>query len=493
MTSLDHIRTELLARAVEYPEDAALQCDEHIRERANKADAVLTIADSEGRQLLASEQRTVEKLTSDIESLRRLRDTLMAKATEVRQKELAELAHYQDLAARRASGRNHHGPGSPARDAALRHAEDRRVVVDDSIRDAIVRCVDDAHRRGAEGAAVIDVLAHSADPDYLQAFGKLLRHGETAAPLLWTEAERSAFHRVTQFHQQRTALQSGTATGNYLTPAALDPSITITGGGAMNNLRRVARVVQVAAPVWKGVTSAQVSASYDAELAEVSDDTPTLAQPTATLVRGSAFVQFSSEFMMDTVDWVSEVARLMTDARDVLEASKIAYNGNGTSEPAGLWVSLTNTTNSRVTSTTAATFGLVDCFKLQNALPARHSAGAHWFASLTVINLIRQACLAQSSAAGLWNDIAGAPSTFLGRPIMELSTAPTSTTTGDYPLLYVDPSKFVIVDHVGSSTELVPQLFGPNGRPTGSRGLFAMWRTGSVMTDVDAGRVLKIG
>ena len=492
MKPLDVIRDELIHHAKQYPGDAAQQCTEYVAERTQRIEAVLTVAEVENRQLLASEQRTVTKLTDEVETLKRLETTLNAKAVEARQVELDEHRDRVELASARA--RNYHPStnSTPARDAALRHAESRQVNVDDSVREAIVRCVDAAHQRGADGAAVIDVLAHSADPDYLHAFTKLLRHGETAAPLLWTPTERDAFQKVTAFHQQRTALQSGTATGNYLTPAALDPTVLITGtGGSANSIRRVARVVQVAAPVWKGVTAGQVSASYDSELTEVSDDTPTLAQPTATLIRGQAFVQYSAEFAMDTEGWAAEVGRLMADARDVLEASKLAYDGDGVTAPQGFWTSITSVTASRVNATTAATFGLVDCFKLQNALPPRHSAKAAWFASLTVINLIRQACLSVSSASGMWSDVAGAPSMFLGRPIYEVPTAPVTTTAGDFPLVYADPSTFVICDHIGSTVELVPQLFGGNGRPTGSRGLYAMWRTGSVQTSANAGRALK--
>ena len=76
----------------------------------------------------------------------------------------------------------------------------------------------------------------------------------------------------------------------------------------------------------------------------------------------------------------------------------------------------------------------------------------------------------------------------------ELSTAPSSTTTGDYSLLYADPNMYYIVDHVGSTIETVQNLFSTtNRRPIGARGFFAVWRTGAVQSDTSSGRVLKIG
>jgi predicted phage gp36 major capsid-like protein len=43
---------------------------------------------------------------------------------------------------------------------------------------------------------------------------------------------------------------------------------------------------------------------------------------------------------------------------------------------------------------------------------------------------------------------------------------------------------FKIIDRVGMTVELVPQLFGAtSGRPTGQRGLYAYWRNGSKVID----------
>jgi len=491
MKPIEEIRSELVAHGMQHPDDAVDLLDEFVAERARAVESITLVAETEGRRLLASEERTVAKYADDLEGLRRLRDTLVAKGRAARDAQVAELRDNLELAARRSTGIRT-GTSSPARDTALRHAESRTVRIPDAARESIVRCVDAAHARGAEGSAVIETIAYTADPDYATAFAKLIRHGESAAPLMWTAGERDAFHRVSEFHQ-RTALQSGTTTGSYLTPAALDPAIILTGTGSANPLRQVATVKTVAAPIWRGVSAAQVTASYDSELSEVSDDTPVLAQPEATLFRGSCFLQASMEWLADVQgDWLSEMAAIITDARDNLEASSIAYNGNGTTAPNGFWVSIQNVTNSRVNSTTAATFGLPDAFAVQNALPARYSGGARWFASLSIINKIRQAAMAQTGA-GVWQDLAGSPAQFLGRPVHELSTAPTSTTTGDYPLLYADPSRFTIVDHVGSTIEMIPHLFSTsNGRPIGARGFFAVWRSGAVQTDTNSGRILKI-
>ena len=73
-------------------------------------------------------------------------------------------------------------------------------------------------------------------------------------------------------------------------PIQLDPSVIITGAGALNPIRSLATVTTICAHDWQGVSTDAVVASYDQEGTEVSDDTPTLAGPKINTQRGSAFV-----------------------------------------------------------------------------------------------------------------------------------------------------------------------------------------------------------
>jgi HK97 family phage major capsid protein len=59
----------------------------------------------------------------------------------------------------------------------------------------------------------------------------------------------------------------------------------------------------------------------------------------------------------------------------------------------------------------------------------------------------------------------------------------------DYAVLSGDFNQFAIVDRIGASIELVPQLFGASGRPTGSRGFYMHWRVGSDVLVPDAFRL----
>src|SRR5262249_29476992 len=87
--------------------------------------------------------------------------------------------------------------------------------------------------------------------------------------------------------------------GGFALPFSLDPSVMLTSNGALNPIRQVARVFTIPTDQWKGVSSAGVTASYDPEASEVSDDSPTLAQPVIDSAMGRAFVPFSYEVGQD--------------------------------------------------------------------------------------------------------------------------------------------------------------------------------------------------
>jgi HK97 family phage major capsid protein len=55
-------------------------------------------------------------------------------------------------------------------------------------------------------------------------------------------------------------------------------------------MRSVARVETTVGDTKYFITSAGVTASWDAEAAEVSDDSPTLAQPSVPVYKAAAFI-----------------------------------------------------------------------------------------------------------------------------------------------------------------------------------------------------------
>jgi HK97 family phage major capsid protein len=458
--------------------------------RTARADALSTaeaIADA------ASAARRSLTIAEDREAAAAL--ALVAQLDEQHSELLAREAELADITARSEATRN--VPGlriverrnvrgtDPVRARALDHVE--RSAVPESWRQAAIRFLEnDATGEGARIAAV------TADPDYLTAFGKLLREPERGH-LDWTPDEHRAFAAVREFER---AMSVGTSSaGGYAVPFTLDPSFILTGAGSINPLRRIARVEQTPTKSWNGVSAAQVSASWDAEASEVSDDSPTLSQPAINLHMARVFVPASFEAIDDIPNLGEQVAMLAADAFDNLEATAFV-TGSGTAQPKGVVTAVGAVTASRVNPTTGGTYGLPDVYVVQNALPARHSARARWAASLTILNRTRRFGEGSTgSNSAFWTDLGGGvPPELLGRPIYEVSTMSASVTTGQDILLYGDFEKFVIADHVGGTrVELVQNLMGvTNNRPIASRGFFWWRRTGSDVTDADAFRTMRL-
>ena len=81
---------------------------------------------------------------------------------------------------------------------------------------------------------------------------------------------------------------------------------------------------------------------------------------------------------------------------------------------------------------------------------------------------------------------------FNGYPKRELSTMSTSIGTGSLVMLQGDFNQFLIVDRVGMGIELVPHVLGASRRPTGERGVFALWFNSSKILVDNAFRLLRI-
>jgi HK97 family phage major capsid protein len=218
-----------------------------------------------------------------------------------------------------------------ARDAGLRTIERYRDGGD--LRSDAADRLDELVRRRDPTGIDARYLEAVGDPAYNSAFGKLLAD-PAQGHLRFTPEEVTAVQKVSAVEHQRGLVSGVGAQGGFAIPFSLDPSVLLTSSGALNPIRDVARVIQIATREWKGISSAGVTASYDPEASEVSDDTPVLAQPTITSAMGRAFVPFSIEVGMDWQGIQHELANLISDARDVLDSTML-YSGTGTDQPSG--------------------------------------------------------------------------------------------------------------------------------------------------------------
>src|SRR4029079_5203366 len=148
----------------------------------------------------------------------------------------------------------------------------------------------------------------------------------------------------------------------------------------------------------------------------------------------------------------------------------------GTTEPMGVFTAVAAVTASRVTSTTAATIGLVDIHALYKAVPLRSRNGSTWVANPLYSLAVK--ALGTAISASYSGDLRdGTAGMILGHSVVESDDAPTAQTTTalDQEILIGDFSQFVIVDRpAGMSVEYIPNLFNTaNNLPAGRVGWVA--------------------
>ncbi|RAL31494.1 phage major capsid protein [Rhodococcus sp. AQ5-07] len=374
----------------------------------------------------------------------------------------------------------------------------------DPTRDAASRNTEAAHKAGRltdAGAAKVEALvrddsvsarwaAVTGDPSYRSAFEKLVRNPDKGH-LLWLPEEARAYSAV---ESARSMIGGVGGTGKYIVPFELDPAILLTSSGSASPIREIARVVTTTSDAWHGVTSAGITSSWVAEETEADDNSPTLAQPEIKLHKGMAFVPFSYELEEDSADLFGQLRILLADA--ALQQQNAAFvTGNGTTQPRGFVTALVAAGGAAIqTGTGSEVLASGDPYKLQNSLGPRFQANARFGASLPILNTLRQ----QESGNGslLFPGLHNVPATLLGRPAHEISgmdgVINAAATEANYSLVYADWSNYVVVDKLGSSIELVQNLFGANNRPTGQRGILLHYRVGADVVNPNAFRLLNI-
>ena len=207
---------------------------------------------------------------------------------------------------------------------------------------------------------------------------------------------------------------------------------------------------------WNGVTSAGVTMSWDAELAEVSDDSPTVAAAQVPTYTAAGLVQASFQAFGDISGLASDVLMLFADARDRLEAAAHA-TGSGSAQPTGIFTAITG--SQAVVSTTAATIGLVDLQAVKRALTPRFRNQATWVMAPVYGDAIKT--LGTALSASYTNDLTEAnTSRLLGRPVVETDDAPTTqtTTVKDAEIIFGDFSQFVTASWGGMEIGVDPYV-----------------------------------
>ena len=191
----------------------------------------------------------------------------------------------------------------------------------------------------------------------------------------------------------------------------------------------------------------------------------------------------------------SEISTLFQIAKDDNdEATFSTVAAPPTNTPSGFpYLLVTNWSGQIKASAGGNVFAVADVHALYNFLPARYRTRASWIAAAQIFGEIRQFNV--SGGSPIMTELSnGMPATILGRPHVEAPSIDSTYGSGEnYVLFLAAPEAFIIADRLGTTVELIPHLFGAtNNFPTGQRGLFMNWRTGTQIGNQSAAVTLNI-
>jgi HK97 family phage major capsid protein len=303
------------------------------------------------------------------------------------------------------------------------------------------------------------------------------------------------------------SLTLGTASGGFLLPYVLDPTIVLTSDGSTNPYRAMGEVKTTTSNAWQGVNSAGVQMGWLDESGQATDNTPAMGQIQIFPKKAAAWVIASFESNADT-NFADQLPRLLADAKDVLEETAFARGTGGTGnagQPKGIITALGTGQRVLAGGSAVATFtgtaggvnggGVADVMALNAALGPRFRLGdsVGWVMNITNINRIRT--IDQFGGGSFWANLGqGTPPTLLDKQIREspslTQTPGTGTALVAASAVFGDWSKYYIVDRIGSTMLFDPLLKGAGtaNMPTGNQGWFYYWRVGADVATPNAFR-----
>jgi hypothetical protein len=108
---------------------------------------------------------------------------------------------------------------------------------------------------------------------YADAEAKLLAD-PTTGHLRFSAKEVRAVRFVSAVEAERAPNVTTGSAGQFAIPFSLDPTVLLSSAGVISPIRQLARVIPIETDVWKGVSSAGITAAFGAESVEASDNSP---------------------------------------------------------------------------------------------------------------------------------------------------------------------------------------------------------------------------
>ncbi|MDW4548830.1 phage major capsid protein [Defluviimonas sp. D31] len=328
--------------------------------------------------------------------------------------------------------------------------------------------------------------------DKIEAKGN--RFGVTVTGPEGDGAERKAYEAYLRRGVERISPEeikaltvSTDASGGYLAPEEFGNEL-IKLLNEYSPIRSYARVVQISAPEIKyprRVTG--TSATWVSEIADRSESGMTFEQITLTPHELATFTDVSNALLEDNAYGLE--AELLSDyAESFGKTEGLAFvKGTGTGQPTGIMTA---------TGITEVTTGVADDFPANPAdvligmfhtIATTYAQSGVWMMNRNTLGTIRQWKDGNGRYLVLDPISNGAPSTLLGRPIVEMPDMD-DISAGTNPILFGDMSGYRIVDRVGLSTLRDPFTLATKGQVR----FHARKRVGADLTHPDRFVKLKV-
>jgi len=303
------------------------------------------------------------------------------------------------------------------------------------------------------------------------------------------------------------------ATGGYAVPFMLDPTILHTGAWTNVNPYRAACTVKtiVGSDTYQAPTTTNFTVARAAEAAAATEGLGAVGQFSAIVGKVHGVGTVSIELLQDRPDVVSEIASLISEAKDTEESSSFTVGvgdalGQGFN-PIGM-LPVHGTAGAYTHMDTISANGAVaaaDAYAVESAVPIRHRTGAAWFMNRGVIRVFQALETTGGQLFGGQNyasvgypvtsGVGNTGLTLLNYPIWETPDAPAFVAATDDLVIAAlcQPKSFYIIERAGMSVEVIPHfLSAATGFPTGQRMIYAWWRNTAKPSNVDAGRRLAL-
>ena len=333
------------------------------------------------------------------------------------------------------------------------------------------------------GGNIARMVLTTGSREYKEAWAKAITGREFAL----TDRERVLLDEAMQARSFTRAMTQTDTAGGFAIPFPIDPTLIQTGDGATDPFRAISRVVPIVTDSWQGISAGEVTASFDAEAAEVSDDTPTWAQPQVVAHMARVFVPASIEIAGDYPGVVADLSMVFADAKSRLETT-VFSTGSGTGQPFGIVTAIDGTGND-ITSATTDVYAVADIRSVWNTLGPRYRGNGKFVMNNNIIT--DTIAFGTDALATQTISLADSPTgvTFFAKPVLESSGMDGTVTAlaENNIVIFGDFQHYVIADRLGFVVEFIPHLFATaNNLPSGQRGWFGYWRVGADSVNDDA-------